>query len=116
MTEENIDARFMQEFLEDFSLRIRTETFVILDNAPIHKANMIKESIPFWQNRDLFIFFLPKYSPHLNITEILWQIMKGKWLVPEDYLDKEILFYALNRCMANVGKELEIKFNPFKPK
>ncbi len=75
--EENIDALFMCNFLDDLSLKIRKETFVALDNAPIHKARIIKERIPFWQNRGLFIFFLPKYSPHLNLAETLWRMMKG---------------------------------------
>ncbi len=91
-SEASINAQFMQEFFDDFPFRIRKKTFVVLDTAPIHKAKMIKEMIPFWQ------------------------ILKGNWLVPEDYLEKDTLFYALNRCMENVGKELEIKFKPFKPK
>lgn len=111
-----ITSLFIKEFFEDFSFKIRKETFVVLDNAPIHQAKIIQERLPFWQNRGLFIFFLPKYSPHLNLAETLWRIMKGQWIDPEDYLDKDTLFYAVNRCMANVGKELKINFKPFKPK
>lgn len=111
--EENIDALFMRNFLDALSFEIRKETFVVLDHAPIHKAKIIEERIPFWQNRGLFIFFLPKYSPHLNLAETLWRMMKGYWLVPEDYLDKDNLFYAVNRCLANVGTNLNIKFSHF---
>ncbi|WP_420870142.1 transposase [Catalinimonas alkaloidigena] len=28
-----------------------------------------------WQEQDLYIFFLPKYSLHLNYIEILWRKM-----------------------------------------
>ncbi len=106
----------MRNFLEDWSLKIQKQTFVVVDNSPVHKAKIIREMIPFWQNRGLFIFFLPKYSPHLNIAEILWRMLKGYWIEPEDYLEKDRLFYAINRCLANVGKELEIKFTEFNPK
>ena len=111
--EENIDALFMRNFLDDLSFKIRKDTFVILDNAAIHHAKIIRERMPFWQNRGLFIFFLPQYSPHLNIAESLWRIMKKNWIVPEDYLEKDSLFYAANRCLANFGKDLLIKFSKF---
>jgi transposase len=65
------------------------------------------------RQRGLFIFFLPPYSPHLNIAETLWRKLKKEWLNPEDYRDKETLFYAVNRCMANVGEYLTINFSPF---
>ncbi|MBL7993531.1 MAG: transposase [Candidatus Kapabacteria bacterium] len=63
----------------------------------------------------MFIFFLPPYSPHLNIAETLWRKLKKEWLNLEDYQDKETLFYAVNRCMAHVGKFLTINFSPFNP-
>ncbi|MDR2928834.1 MAG: transposase, partial [Cytophagaceae bacterium] len=56
------------EFLDNFSIDIKRTTFVVSDNARIYKAKVIRERIPFWQNRGLFLFFLPPYSPHLNIA------------------------------------------------
>jgi transposase len=35
--------------------------------------------------QDLYIFFLPKYSPHLNKAEIYWKKAKYEWLRPGDY-------------------------------
>jgi len=32
--------------------------------------------IKLWQNRGLYIFYLPSYSPHLNIIERLWKEMR----------------------------------------
>lgn len=112
-TESNIDAQFVLEYLERFSFQIRKETFVVLDNARIHKAKIIRERIPCWQQRGLYIFFLPPYSPHLNIAETLWRKLKKEWLNPEDYLDRDSLFYAVNRCLAGVGNTWWIKFAEF---
>jgi len=113
MTEENIDAEIILEHLEQFSFEIPKTTFIVLDNARIHKAKAIKERIPYWQKRGLYIFFLPPYCPHLNIAETLWRKLKKEWLNPEDYLSKEQLFYATNRCLANVGGNLKINFSHF---
>ena len=41
------------------------------------------------------------------------QKLKLEWLDPEDYLDKDQLFYAVNRCLANVGVNLKINFSKF---
>jgi transposase len=113
ITESNIDAQFVMEYLEDFSFQISKKTFVVPDNARVHKAKTIQERIPYWRKRGLYIFFLPPYSPHLNIAETIWRKMKKEWLNPEDYLYKDTLFYAVNRCMACLGQGLKIKFSHF---
>jgi transposase len=61
----------------------------------------------------LYLFFLPTYSPHLNIAETLWRKLKKEWLDPPDYLTKEALAYALNRRLAAMGKEMMINFSHF---
>jgi hypothetical protein len=46
MTTENVDTRFVLEYLEQFPLQIPKTTFIVLDNARIHKAKAIWERIP----------------------------------------------------------------------
>jgi hypothetical protein len=53
------------------------------------------------------------YSPHLNIAETIWRKLKKGWLNPEDYFDKDSLFYAVNRCLANLGTILNIRYSKF---
>ncbi len=113
ITQENINTQFILEFMEKLSWEITCTTFIVLDNARIHKTKNIMERIPYWQKRGLFLLFLPPYSPHLNIAETLWRKLKKEWLDPEDYLSKESLAYALNRCMADIGKGQKIKFSHF---
>lgn len=112
-TEDNIDAQFILEYLENFSFQVHKDTFIVLDNARLHKAKIIQERVPYWQDRGLFLFYLPPYSPHLNIAETLWRKLKKEWINPEDYISKDILLYATNRCLANVGTNLSIKFSHF---
>ena len=35
-----------------------------------------RENQSAWEERGLFVWFLPTYSPHLNIAEILWRKLK----------------------------------------
>jgi hypothetical protein len=113
VTEQNMDTQFVLEFLEKFSFDIKRTAFLVMDNARIHKTKAIRERIPYGQKRGLYLFFLPPYSPHLNIAETLWRKLKKEWLDPPEYLTKVTLAYALNRCMAAVGKEIMIKFSHF---
>ena len=109
-TTESITADKVADFLDRFSFRIRRNTFIVLDNAKIHRSRMMAELRPVWEKRGLFLFFLPPYSPHLNIAETLWRILKGKWLRPSDYMSDDTLMYATNRVLAAIGNELCINF------
>ncbi|MDR3062503.1 MAG: hypothetical protein LBU57_10435 [Dysgonamonadaceae bacterium] len=69
-----------------------------------------------WEWR--FSFFIirditevPFYSPHLNIAETLWRILKGKWIRPLDYVSTDTLFYSTNRALADVCKGLFINYS-----
>ena len=82
----------------------------MLDNAPIHHCETFKEKIDEWQQKDLYIFFLPAYSPHLNLIETLWRRIKYDWLKPQDYLNFDTLTNAVENIMLEVGKKYKINF------
>ncbi|MGP1416828.1 transposase [Prevotella fusca] len=84
-TAENMTPDKVADFLDRMSLRISKRTFVFLDNASVHRCRFVRELRPIWEKRRMFLFFLPLYSPHLNIAETLYRILKGKWLRPMDY-------------------------------
>jgi transposase len=86
----------------------------VLDNAKVHTASKVKACLKGWQQRGLYLFYLPPYSPHLNITERLWKELKARWLSPKDYLTTNTLFYAVTLALAAVGKDLCIHFSTFK--
>lgn len=113
MSEKNIDSQLIIEQLESLSMKIQPNTVLVLDNARIHQSILMKERRLIWEKRGLFLFFLPTYSPHLNLAETLWRKMKKEQIDPEDYMEKDRLFYAVNRCLAQIGKEWRINFSPF---
>lgn len=109
----NVNANFIVDLFEGFSLSISKKTVVVLDNAKIHVAQKVKERLGCWQERGLFLFFLPPYCPHLNLCERVWKELKARWLKPEDYLCFDRLAYATTQCLYNVGIELVIKFSDY---
>jgi transposase len=113
MTQNNIGADTVIDYLERLSFSIKKKTVLILDNASIHKSRSIRERITFWQQRGLFITFRPPYSLHLNIAETVWRKLKKEWLNPEDYMEKDKLFYAADRWPTALGKNVRINFCHF---
>ena len=113
-TQENINGQFILERLENLSINLKKPTVIVLDNARIHTSQIIKERIKVWQQRGLYLFYLPRYSPHLNIVEILWRKLKYEWLSPIDYQDKENLFYQIRLALTAVGQNLYIRFSKFR--
>lgn len=113
ITKQNINADFMVETLEELSWKISKTTVVVLDNARAHTARKVKECLKVWRQRGLYIFYLPPYSPQLNIIERLWKELKEGWLKPNDYLSTDQLFYAVDRICANIGKALRMNFSQY---
>jgi len=62
-TSESIDAGKVASFLEQFSFGLDKKTFVVLDNASVHRNAIIRQMRPIWEKRGLFIFYIPPYSP-----------------------------------------------------
>lgn len=114
LSEEAVKAGFVVEQLERFSFSLSKLTVVVLDNAPIHTGKAMTERVEYWQQRGLFIFYLPTYSPHLNIAETVWRKLKYEWLAPTDYEDPERLRYSVKQALNEFGRSLKINFSNFK--
>lgn len=112
--EQTFSSQFILEQFDTLSFNLRKLTVIVLDNARIHTSQIIKERIKIWQQRGLYLFYLPRYSPHLNIVETLWRKLKYEWLSPTDYQSKEHLFYQINLALKAVGNSLFIRFSKFR--
>jgi transposase len=116
-TPHTIDSAFVVEQLEQLSFSVQFSlqrmTVVVLDNARVHKSKAVQERRAVWEERGLFLFYLPPYSPHLNIVEVLWRKLKYEWLQPSDYASAQMLFYQTRQALAAVGTLLRINFSEF---
>lgn len=97
-------------FVERFLQQIKQKTVIILDNAPIHKSKIFMQKVEEWKLQDLYIFFLPPYSPELNIIEILWRRIKYNWLPYDSYSSFQNLSENLNYVLNKFGTKYDIKF------
>lgn len=96
--------------LDSFCGKIRQKTVVVLDNAPTHRSKAFMEKVKQWQEQDLYIFFLPAYSPELNKIEMLWRKIKYQWLDFDAYTCWDSLQQHLNQVLDNIGLEYIINF------
>jgi transposase len=110
-TKGSITSAFVFDYLERLSLMLKKLTVIVLDNAPAHTAKLIQQQRKVWEERGLTLFYLPPYSPQLNLIEILWKMLKHYWLKPEDYADEQRLFYKTTLAFAAVGSALNINFS-----
>ncbi|WP_409034077.1 transposase [Runella sp.] len=63
-SEQSLDGEFIKNSLSDFCKREHKKPRVIvMDNGPIHHAQIVKDEFEEWQSQEVSIFFLPTYSP-----------------------------------------------------
>ena len=98
------------DFMDSFCEQIKKITVVILDNSPIHKSKKFMAKIQEWKEKDLLIFFLPPYSPELNLIEILWRRIKYNWIPLDAYLSFQNLKDRLSFVLNNFGTKYDIIF------
>ena len=50
-----------------FPNKTEIPTIIVCDRASIHNSNAIYEKLEEWEERNITLFELPTYSPHLNL-------------------------------------------------
>lgn len=78
-------------------------TVVVVDNASIHKAGLIKEKEAAWNAQGLYIRYLPPYSPHLNLIEAVWRKVKNFLLPRRLYASLADLKDAVSSVIESLG-------------
>jgi len=109
-TKENINSRFLISAIDDFCQYVEKPTVLVLDNAPVHRSQLFQEQLLRWQKKDLYVFFLPRYSPHLNIAETFWRKAKYEWLKPSDYFSFAKYKRKIKEIFNGIGFKYKINF------
>lgn len=110
-SEQALNGEFVKNSLDDFSKKAHSKPYVIvMDNGPIHRAKVVTEQFDNWEEKNMYIFFLPKYSPHLNPIEILWRFCKYHWLHKEHYKSWATLKKAILAIFKEYGSKYCINF------
>jgi transposase len=109
-SKQNITSDFIIDSINHFCQQINKPTVLVMDNAPTHRSQAFLAHIEKWYEKDLYIFFLPRYCPHLNKAETYWRKLKYEWLKAEDYLHFDCFQKQLNTILAGIGTEYNIYF------
>jgi len=112
ITQERVTS---ETVIEAFEMLLKSKpqdrvTAVILDNASIHRSKIFKSKCQEWMDSNLFVHFLPTYSPELNFIEILWRKIKYEWLPISAYESFEDLEKSLKSILANYPSKFRISF------
>ena len=110
MFEKSITSEVVIACIDHFSQTCQKPTVIVMDQASIHHNAAIEEKIDDWKAKNIEIFWLPTYSPQLNLIEILWRFMKYEWIEFEAYESWENLVQYVEKVLKGVGEDYVINF------
>ena len=108
--EGTVDSDVVIGCFDQFCETMQGPTVVVMDNASIHTSEAFQEEIPKWEKKGLEIFYLPEYSPELNLIEILWRFMKYEWIEFWAYTSFAHLVQYVEEVIKNFGEKYKINF------
>jgi len=109
--EGHIDATVITACFEALSTRITRETWVMIDNAPQHTSRLFKSHLSSGAERGLHLNYLPPYSPELNKIEILWRMIKYRWLNYQHGWTFRDLKNSLEDIAIGIGSKYQVNFS-----
>lgn len=112
VTEGSVNAAFVKACIDSFCSEKQSDKpiIIILDNASVHTAQLILDSIDEWHAQNVFLYFLPPYSPELNSIEMLWKKMKYSWLSFDSYESMKKLKDSVEQILIEYGTKYKINF------
>ena len=105
-----MDAEAIIQSFDQLSDQLEKRSYVLIDNAPMHRSKAFISQIPKWVRKGLIVKYLPPYSPELNLIEIVWRFMKYYWLPFSAYASFESLVAAVEDVLKRFGTDYQIAF------
>ena len=96
--------------INTFFPQVEKRTVIVVDQASIHTSDMVQSQLDEWRERNIKIFVLPRYSPQLNLIEILWRFMKYQWMEIDSYKDWRSLVDSVETMLREFGNKYVINF------
>jgi DDE superfamily endonuclease len=84
-------------------------TVIVLDNGAIHRSHEVRAAIPNLWARDLYLYFLPPYSPELNEIEPAFGAIKHHELPERRYATTPALLDAVHAAFTTYEQALIAK-------
>jgi transposase len=106
-----IDSETVINCFDSFAKKITKTTVVLIDNSPLHTSKKFDKKSTEWLEKGLVVMPIARYSPELNLIEILWRKIKYEWMPFSAYESFEKLKENLFDILANVGENYTISFS-----
>ena len=111
--EGSVNSDCVVGYFDALSETLTKKTVMVIDNAPIHTSNRFQNQLEVWEKKGLHFYFLPAYSPELNLIEILWRMIKHHWLPLSVYECYQNLWDGLCGVLRKIGTEYNVSFSCF---
>lgn len=69
ISEGSITSQTVIACFDYFAERLRRKTVVVIDRASIHTSQDFEKCLQRWRQQGLHVYYLPSYSPELNLTQ-----------------------------------------------
>jgi hypothetical protein len=79
---------------------------VVLDNYSVHKSQTVKAAAPVLEAANVFLFYLPAYSPELSEIEPIWKSVKGHGMPYRSQTILGQMKQAVDEALANKAQQL----------
>jgi transposase len=108
--EGNVNSDIVIDCIDQFCQTVTKWTVIVMDNAGIHKSKGFEAQEEVWKKQNMELFFLPSYSPELNLIEILWRFVKYEWIDFEAYASWKTFVDHIETIFAEFGETHIINF------
>jgi putative transposase len=79
---------------------------IVLDNYQVHKSQPVKEIRAEWERVDIYLVYLPSYSPELSDIEPIWNDVKHNQMSTRSYQQVRELKDAVDSSLAYKAERL----------
>jgi transposase len=108
--EGSVTSDIVIDCIDKFCQTVTKWTVVVMDNAGIHKSKAFETKQGEWKKHQVELFFLPPYSPELNLIEILWRFVKYEWIDFHAYASWKTFVEHIETVLAGFGEKYKINF------
>ena len=102
-------AELFLGFVNDLAQKVSKPLVIVLDNAKIHSAAAIRPALQLLEKQGVKFEFLSPYSPELNRIEVMWRLMKHRWLAAKRRSEAE-LGQAIDHVFEHFGSQFKMDF------
>jgi hypothetical protein len=83
--------------------------FIVLDNYSVHKSQPVQGALPGLEAANVFLWYLPSYSPELSDIEPVWHVVKHHEMPQRSQTDIRDQKRAVEQALARKAEALRAR-------